>query len=82
MTKYYTQPDFMGGKKVLAKDVPNNYYSVYAEESLLGDVSELSVIKHDNDPCFTKKDIAKQFNSFPNKESARSALSAIKNILK
>ena len=76
--KYYTQPDFLGGKRVLAKNVPDKYYSVYCEDNDANCPSELKVMEHENNLCLTYAQFKKIFNQFGTRKEANAALRIIK----
>lgn len=72
------QPDYLGGKRVLAKNVPDNYYSIYAEYQDPCSPADLKVLEHENNPCFTFSQIRKLFNHFGTRKEANAALRIIK----
>ena len=76
--KYYTQPDYLGGKRVLAKNVPDKYYSIYAEDQDPCSSADLKVLEHENNPCLTFSQLRKMFNYFVTREEANAALRIIK----
>ena len=76
--KYYTQPGYLGGKRVLAKNVPDNYYSIYSKEEDPCGHEDLKVLEHENNMCLTYAQIRKHFNSFGTRKEANAALRVIK----
>ena len=76
--KYYTQPEWLGGKRVLAKNVPDNYYSIYSKEEDPNCEGDLMVMEHENNMCLTYAQFKKHFNSFGTKKEANAALRIIK----
>lgn len=80
--KYYTQPEYVGGKKVKASDVPENWHSVYFEDEHANDSSEVEILTHENSSCLTRKQIDKQFNAFRTKRDALKAAAQIRKVLR
>lgn len=76
--KYYTQPHFMGGKMVLAKNVPDSYYSIYCEEDNPCSSKYFKVLEHENSLCLTYAQLKKHFNAFGARKEASAALRIIK----
>lgn len=80
--KYYTQPDFMGGKKVLSKDVPDKFYSLYFDGEHANSPDEVEFLEHENISCLTKSEMDKKFNTFRTMTQARKAVIQVKKILR
>lgn len=80
--KYYQQPDFMGGKKVLSKDVPDNFYTIYFPENVPNEPSDCEVMEHENSLCRTKKDLDSDFNTYSTKTKANQALVRVRKALR
>ena len=80
--KTYKQPDFIGGKEVLAKDVPDNFYTVYFPENVPNEPSDCEVLEHENSFCRTKKDLDSDFNTYSTKTKANQALKRVQTALK
>lgn len=80
--KTITQPIWAGGATVPAREVPEYFYTVYANDSLLNEKGDIEILKHENSSCSTKKEIKKMFNTFATKAEAMAAASKIITILK
>ncbi len=76
--KYYTQPEWLGGKRVLAKNVPDNYYSICCDIGAPENATDFEVLEHDNNMCITYSQFKKHFNSFGTRKEARAALKTIR----
>lgn len=76
--KYYTQPDYLGGKRVLAKNVPNTYYYIYSREADPCGHEDFKVLEYENNMCLTYAQIKKMFNYFGTRKEANVALRIIK----
>jgi hypothetical protein len=81
MSRYYKQPEFMGGKKVFAKEVPSSFYSIFFINSNPSATFELEVMKHENSFNRTKEEINSMFNTYSTKERAKKALTRTKKAL-
>lgn len=80
--KYYTQPDYLGGKRVLAKNVPDIYYSIYSRDEDPNHSDDLRVMEHENNMCLTYSKFKKHFNAFGTKKEANAALRIIRKAYK
>ena len=80
--KYLIQSEYLGEKKVKAKDVPLYLYWICVEDSGVRRISDITYIKHDNEDFYTRQQISKIYNTYSNLAEVKKVCATMRRALK